>query len=76
MVSSVEPGSAAERAGVKAGDILLGLDGRTITGADDLIRLLTGDTIDRSVALDVLRGTERLDGVAHTGGTQAALLLT
>ena len=28
MVSAVEPGSAAERAGVKAGDILLGLDGQ------------------------------------------------
>jgi S1-C subfamily serine protease len=31
-----------------------------ITGADDLIRALTGDKIGRSVALDVLRGTERL----------------
>jgi S1-C subfamily serine protease len=60
MVSTVEPGSAAERAGVKAGDILLALDGHTITGADDLIRALTGETIGRSVALDVLRGTERL----------------
>jgi S1-C subfamily serine protease len=60
IVSSIEPGSAAERAGVKAGDILLGLDGRTITGADDLIRLLTGETIGRAVVLDVLRGTERI----------------
>ncbi len=60
MVSTVESGSAADRAGLKAGDIVLGLDGVAITGADDLIRALTGEKIGRSVALDVLRGTERL----------------
>jgi S1-C subfamily serine protease len=60
VVSSIEAGSAADRAGLKAGDILFGLDGRTITGADDLIRALTGETIGRTVALDLLRGTERL----------------
>jgi S1-C subfamily serine protease len=59
MVANVEPGSAAARAGVLTGDILIGLDGTPITGADDLIRALTGEKIDTSVALDVLR-TERL----------------
>ena len=60
MVGTVEPDSPAARAGVKFGDILLSLDGSTITGADDLVRTLTGETIGREVALDVLRGTERL----------------
>ncbi len=60
MVASVETGSAADRAGLKSGDIVLGLDGVTITGADDLIRALTGERIGRSIAFDVLRGTERL----------------
>ena len=60
MVGTVETGSAADRAGLKAGDIVLGLDGQTITGADDLIRALTGEKIGRSVALDVLSGVERL----------------
>ncbi len=60
MVGTVESGSAADRAGLKAGDIVFGLDGVAITGADDLIRALTGEKIGRSVALDVLRGTERL----------------
>ena len=60
MVATVESGSAADRAGLKAGDIVLSLDGQTITGADDLIRALTGERIGRSVAFDVLRGTERL----------------
>ena len=48
--------SPAFKAALKAGDILLGLDGVTITGADDLIRALTGDRIGKSVAIDVLRG--------------------
>jgi S1-C subfamily serine protease len=60
MVGTVESGSAADRAGLKAGDIVLSLDGQTITGADDLIRALTGEKIGRTVALDVLRVTERL----------------
>ena len=59
-IGTVESGSAADRAGLKAGDIIIGLDGVTIGGADDLIRSLTGDKIGQSVALDVLRGTERL----------------
>ena len=60
MVGTVELDSPAARAGIKVGDILLGIDGTTIAGADDLVRALTGDTIGREVALDVLRGTERL----------------
>jgi S1-C subfamily serine protease len=60
MVATVEADSAADRAGLKANDILLSLDGATIVGADDLIRALTGEKIGRGVAVDVLRGTERL----------------
>jgi S1-C subfamily serine protease len=60
MVGTVEPDSPAARTGIKVGDILLGIDGTTIVGADDLVRALTGDTIGREVKLDVLRGTERL----------------
>jgi S1-C subfamily serine protease len=60
MIATVEADSAAAQARLKPGDIIVALDGMTIAGADDLVRALTGDTIDRSVAFDVLRGTERL----------------
>jgi len=60
MVGAVEPASPADKAGIKPDDILIGLDGAAMTGADDLIRALTGEKIGREVALDVLRGTERL----------------
>jgi S1-C subfamily serine protease len=60
MVGTVEPASAADRAGLKAGDIVLRLGGAIIAGADDLVRALTGEKIGRTVALDVLRGTQLL----------------
>jgi S1-C subfamily serine protease len=60
MIGTVEPDSAAERAGLRPGDIIVALDGTTIAGADDLVRALTSEKIGRSVAFDVLRGIERL----------------
>jgi len=60
MVAAVEPQSPADRAGTKREDILLSLDGFAISGADDLIRALTSEKIGCEVALEVLRGTERL----------------
>jgi S1-C subfamily serine protease len=59
MVTALESGSPAERAGLKVQDIILELDGHAVTGADDLIRALTGDKIGRSVAIDVLRDRRR-----------------
>ena len=60
MAGTIETGSAADHAGLQAGDILLALDGTAITGADDLIRALTGDKIGKNVAIEVLRGEQRL----------------
>jgi len=59
LAATVEPGSPAERAGVKSRDIILSLDGTAITGADDLIRALVGDTIGRTVEIEILRGGSR-----------------
>ncbi len=48
-------GSPANRAGLLTGDIIVALDGEKVTGADDLIRLLTGERIGRSLEIQVLR---------------------
>jgi S1-C subfamily serine protease len=60
LAASVEDSSPAERAGVKARDIILSLDGTAITGGDDLIRVLAGDKIGRTVEIEILRNGGRL----------------
>jgi S1-C subfamily serine protease len=55
MIMTIEKGSPAARAELMTGDIIVRLDGEPVTGADDLIRLLTGDRIGRAIDIDVLR---------------------
>lgn len=59
VVSAVEAGSPADQAGLLTGDILLAVEGTEITGADDLVRLLDADKINRTVPFDVLRRSEK-----------------
>lgn len=54
-ITSSEPGSPANRAGLLSGDMIVSLDGQPVTGADDLIRLLTGERIGRIIEVGVLR---------------------
>jgi S1-C subfamily serine protease len=55
MIATSEQGAPANRAGLLTGDIIFALDGQKVTGADDLIRLLTGDRIGREIEMEVLR---------------------
>src|ERR1700716_3068712 len=59
MISTSEPGSPAERAGLVSGDIILALDGIAVTGADDLIRMLAGEKIGRPVEIETLHNGSR-----------------
>ena len=43
-VARVEEGSPAEKAGIKPGDVLLSYNGENILGAQQLGRLVRGDT--------------------------------
>lgn len=58
LVSSVAPNSAAAKAGIKAGDVIVSIDGRRVADANDLsreLRALKGD-----VAIVVLRDRKEL----------------
>jgi S1-C subfamily serine protease len=60
LVITVVPGSPAERAGLREGDVMLEFNGHPITSIDALHKLLTGDQIGVESRLTILRGTERL----------------
>lgn len=60
MVVSYDGNSPAKKAGVLAGDIIIGFDDYPIAGIDDLHKLLTEERIGRKSSLAVIRRTEKL----------------
>jgi S1-C subfamily serine protease len=60
-VLSIEPGSPAERAGVKLHDVIVGFAGQPVMGIDDLHRLLTEAGIGVPAALVLFRDFERVE---------------
>jgi Do/DeqQ family serine protease len=68
VVSSVEPGSAAERAGLEPGDVILGLDGAPVRGSADLRNKVGLRRAGDTVQLEVWRDGERLSVTAGIGG--------
>ena len=57
----VEREGPAARAGLREGDLIVGLGEEPVRGVDDLHRLLTGHEAVRETVLRVIRRTERLD---------------
>ena len=57
-ITQVIAGGPADEAGLLTGDIVLAIDGKAVTGADDLVRLLDASTIDRTIPVDCLRRAE------------------
>jgi serine protease Do len=59
-VRNIAPNSPAERAGIKPGDVIIGLKGEPVHSNDDLLNLLDASSIDRDATLRVLRGNREL----------------
>ena len=53
--------SPASRAGVRAGDLIVELDGRPVESVADLQRVLVGELVGRSVGMRVARGDRLLE---------------
>lgn len=60
LILSVEPGSPAETAGLREGDVLVAFEDEPIDGIDSLHRKLTLLDLGRSYRLTVLRKRERI----------------
>jgi len=58
VIVNLEPGGPAERAGLLMGDIITGLEGRTVVDPADLVALLGSEAVGKSVSLEILRAGE------------------
>jgi S1-C subfamily serine protease len=60
LVLSVEPGSPADRAGVRERDVIVSLGGRPVASIDDLHRGLGDELVGVETPLTLIRRTEKL----------------
>ncbi len=76
-VRYVYPGSPAEKAGVKAGDRIMAIDGAEIAHRDALLEKASGLELDQQVTLSLRRGDQTLEVkaqlVAEPAGVPAEL---
>jgi putative serine protease PepD len=59
VVGEVWPGSSADRAGLRPGDVIVQVDGHAVTGINDLITEIRGREVGSDVILTVSRDGER-----------------
>ena len=60
LVAQAMPGTPAEAAGIEAGDVIVGFDGKPVDGPRRLARLVSETRAGAAVALDILRGGEEM----------------
>src|SRR5205807_1226677 len=61
LAVAVEARSPAERAGLREGDVIVGVAGHTVDGVDALHRLLTEELSGQSMSVRVVRGRELIE---------------
>jgi serine protease Do len=67
LVSSVVQNSPADRAGIKAGDVIVGYEGKEINNANDLPFLVAGTPVGKTVSLQVFRGNKQTPLIVAIG---------
>ena len=61
LITTVEDGSPAARAGLRPEDVIVAFSGQPVRGIDDLHRLLTAERIGTDTVVVALRRAERLE---------------
>jgi serine protease Do len=59
LVASVEPGGPAEKAGLQAGDVILGFDGKPVKSANELPRIVAATKPGTPVTMEIWRNGAR-----------------
>jgi serine protease Do len=72
LVTSVTDGSAASRAGLKAGDVITSINGRSVRSRDDLIRELR-DANNDEMAIGIVRDKKESTVTAKVEGARRPL---
>jgi serine protease Do len=67
LVQQVQPGGPAEKGGIKAGDIITTIDGRSIKDGDDLVNEIASRRPGSSVRLGFLRDGKQSDATVTIG---------
>jgi serine protease Do len=67
VVRSIQPGGPAEKAGLKPGDIVLTIDGRSIKDGDDLVDEISSRRPGSSARLGYLRDGKQADATVTIG---------
>ena len=60
LIASLEPGSPAERAGLRQGDVIVGFKGHAVGTIDELHKRLVASEIGVPSPVMIVRGTEKL----------------
>lgn len=66
-VRSIEDFSAAQKAGVKAGDVITGADGKNLTTMDELNKIKSTHKIDEEMTLNIYRDGKQIDITVKLG---------
>lgn len=69
LVSRVSPKSAAEKAGIKAGDVIVAVNGKKITGASSLRTNIGLKRVGEKVSIEFYRDKQRKTVSAKIGGS-------
>ena len=60
ILLSVEPNSAAQRAGLRDGDVIVAFGDQPVSGVDDLHRVLSDVRPASKTSVSIVRGTEKM----------------
>jgi serine protease Do len=67
LIQSVAPGGPAEKAGLKGGDIIVAVDGRSIKDGDDLVSEITSRHPGETIRIGYLRDGKQADASVTIG---------